>query len=326
MEERIVFILGIEARSGTNYLRNLLIHHPRCRRLFSDPRAEDFLIANLGHLKGFEDDIVKRVSQWEDHRQKDGAVKVLEEAVGAMAAEVVTRLGGGTTGTSEGYLVTKSPSTEGLALFPKYLNRHKLIILVRNGVSVVESMKVGFGWDYLGQMLAWRDSARRILSFVETQPEGSFVLVRYEDLHDDPEKEMRRVLDYLALDAGDYPMARLRDEPVFGSSYMLDENGEVQWRGLARPDGFDPRERGSDWPPRRREIFRRIAGSEMERLGYPMAEPDDVRLWDIRLGLEIAAARFRMLLTLPIVALRSARLRIKGVFGGAPDDAVYRTD
>ena len=77
-------------------------------------------------------------------------------------------------------------------LFPQA----RLLILVRDGRSVVESTVKSFGTSYELSMQRWAEAARIILEFQKNNQNksGNFLIVRYEDLLDNLEKELIRIL------------------------------------------------------------------------------------------------------------------------------------
>src|SRR5207253_6891605 len=119
---------------------------------------------------------------------------------------------------SDRRLMLRSPTTEGIAaattLFP---NAH-VVVLVRDGPATVESGRRSFGWPYEEAMLAWRQSVRRVLSFLASADGPRCQLIRFEDLTTDPAREIARVISFLDLDPALYPFDRVDEVPVLGSS------------------------------------------------------------------------------------------------------------
>src|SRR5437764_10938037 len=102
-----VFVLGMLERSGTNYVRQLLLLHRDC--VPRPPIAEDHLLANADLLRAYADAVSVRWSpEWgvtPEHR-----------------TELLRSLGEGLLGFVGGdvrrkRVVTKTPSVENLELF-----------------------------------------------------------------------------------------------------------------------------------------------------------------------------------------------------------------
>jgi hypothetical protein len=167
-------------------------------------------------------------------------------------------------------IVSKTPSVAGLdrffALFP---NAH-LLILVRDGRSVVASTVKSMG-DPPGEVTRrWTEAAYGILNFDQDNRDHAhrYRIVRYEDLVRDPAGKMKELLGFLALDVARYDFAAIARVPVLGSSYTPNPDG--QWKWQAAPPTGDERfiERWRDWSRLRHERFNCIAADALERLGY----------------------------------------------------------
>jgi len=158
----------------------------------------------------------------------------------------------------------------------------RLVVLVRDGRSVVESCMSTFGWEFDRAARDWATAADRILAF-ERDGAGAerYLRVRYEDLLDDVDAEMKRVLAFAGLDPREFDREAARNLPVRGSSSYLGGRGEIHWDPVPRGADFDPRRRWASWSPRMRERFAWIAGRQMQALGYgdEMASADGPLRW-----------------------------------------------
>src|SRR5260370_24889466 len=94
----------------------------------------------------------------------------------------------------------RSPTTEGIATATTLFPDARVVVLVRDGPATVESGRRSFGWPYEEAMLAWRQSVRRILSFLASVDGPRCQLIRFEDLTDDPAPEIAKGIDFLWLD------------------------------------------------------------------------------------------------------------------------------
>jgi hypothetical protein len=180
----------------------------------------------------------------------------------------------------------------------------QVLVLARDGPATVESGHRSFGWPYEEAMLAWRQSVRRILSFLASEDGPRSQLIRFEDLTADPIREIAQVLDFLGLDPVRYPFDRIDDIPVFGSSSFGRTNGEeVHWRPVPKDPSFDPLARAQSWPPHRLARFAWLAGAEQRWLGYPTHSLSPMgRVWNVahdgiygarRIGVQLALLPLR---------------------------------
>lgn len=83
----------------------------------------------------------------------------------------------------------------------KFIPQSKVIIIVRDGRAVVNSYmenKWGLGTNAYTGAQRWSEEVKKQLAFVDHYPENVFLL-KYEDLIDNMERELRRVCNYLEL-------------------------------------------------------------------------------------------------------------------------------
>jgi protein-tyrosine sulfotransferase len=257
-----IFIHGILARSGTNFLWDLLLLHPDCGR-GREPVNEDMFLEHSDHLVAFADEV--RAS-W-------------DPAWGTFAADLPGRL---REGLGEGLLaflwtdrdrrlVTKSPTVTNLDRFFQFFPRARLLILIRDGRSVVQSATDTFGWDFDRACRAWARGADTIADFQRSVSALAtrWRIVRYEDLIDNMEGELRAIFDFLQLDAARYDFEAARHLPVRGSSAFGRKSDKVHWDAVPRDQSFAPKERWRSWSRVQLERFEWLAGRQMAQLGYP---------------------------------------------------------
>ncbi|MEM9701460.1 MAG: sulfotransferase [Planctomycetota bacterium] len=169
---RICFLLGIDQRSGTNFLFNLIATHPEC--VGPGPIWEDCFVRDAGRLRRFADDLYR---QWNDAWEVErtlGGPEALTACLGDGIEAFLRRQLPGRAARdpkSEGdaptprVLLTKSPSFVGLDYFCDLFPRAYLVLVVRDGRAVVESGVRSFDWDFEQAAYRWRDGADRLLRF-----------------------------------------------------------------------------------------------------------------------------------------------------------------
>jgi hypothetical protein len=232
----------------------------------------------------------------------------------ATLAELLRSLGDGLVSylwvDRERRLVAKTPSVDRLNRFFALFPDARLIVLVRDGRSVVQSCMSTFGWDLDRAGRSWARAADEIDRF-ETDadvPPDRYLRVRYEDLLDDFDASIAQILSVAGLDPNRFDLEAARSLPVRGSSsYFGAGHRSVHWDPVPKGADFDPRKRWSSWPERRHQRFAWIAGAQMRRLGYdddlrgPLDDPAErarQRLfdwrWTIRSATRTAAFRTRV--------------------------------
>lgn len=254
-----VFILAPQARTGTNYLWELLRRHPDVAPARS-PVWEDYLLVHARKLAGFA-----RLAQrsWDPTW---GPTDHLE-------AELLRHLGDGLVSFLEGdsgrRVVTKSPTIANLDLFFDIFPDACLLLLVRDGRDVAASGMKTFGWTLEDAARSWAWGVDRVLEFVADHADDRVRPVWFEDLVERTQPELVDLLDWLDLDAASYDFSDLSRIPVRGSSsYLGDGERNVNWRPLPPRSDFRPLERFRHWSRRDVDVFEDIAGPQLERLGY----------------------------------------------------------
>jgi protein-tyrosine sulfotransferase len=261
-----IFVHGIMPRSGTNFLWDLLLLHPDCAPA-RDPVREDLFLDHSDHLTAF----VEAVQAAWDPRWGSFTPDIPARLQAALGDGLVSFL----WADRSRRLVTKSPSVRHLGRFFAFYPGARLLILVRDGRSVVQSSMETFGWDFDRACRAWADAADEVRRFQETGAAQAdrWRLVRYEDLLDDTEGQLRPILAFLGLDATRYDFEAARDLPVRGSSTFGRRGGEVHWEPVAKDPTFVPKERWRAWPRERLERFDWLAGDQLRGLGYGGLSP-----------------------------------------------------
>jgi hypothetical protein len=259
--QRAIFIIGIEHRSGTNFLSDLLaLHADTCR-----PSAigEDFFVHHAHHLQRYTAGLHQSWSQpWRESATQGDVAAAIGRGLLSLLADQADR--------PARHLVTKTPRADRLALFPWLFPGHPLLILVRDGRSVVESAVKSFGWSYDKAIRKWGNGARKILEFVRGNHElpCRSLVVRYEDLVTNNAAEMRRILTFLRLDPAGYDFDAAAAMPVRGSSTLKSQGQGLHWIPVPKSSDFNPLKRGADWPARLNRKFLIAAGMYQQLLGY----------------------------------------------------------
>lgn len=272
-----VFVLGIMPRSGTHYLRNLLCLHPEC---VESALPEDGLVARSNILMRY---VTANYQGWEyvGDLPEIGASELLAEALGqgvltflkqarrkAIERDILPPVMPGLKPVPQ-YLIAKTPLVNNLKNFFSLFPKEKLLVLVRDGRSVVESNKVSFGVNREKAIREWANAARQIFNLKKRwEAEGrQFLIVKYEELYQNTDREMTSILRFLGLDAGKYDFDKALNLAVVGSSVFKRE-GEVHWRPVEKTPEFDPIARSAAWTRWQHERFNWLAENELTLFGY----------------------------------------------------------
>ncbi|MFN7730606.1 MAG: sulfotransferase [Pirellula sp.] len=272
---RICFLLGIDRRSGTNHLYQLLRLHPHCLGLA--PIWEDFLLHHSKHLQTYVEDVFQSWNpSWEIDRLVGSPSDLLIELGKTLEgfllrqASIPSDRPANPYGSTPLRYVTKTPSVEGLnrffSIFPKAIP----IVLIRDGRAVVESGMRSFGWDFVKATQRWKHRARIVLAFQDTLKNTSSpgIILRFEDLITDEVSSLTRIFQHIAVDPQLYDFQQSRELKVLGSSQTAFSEGELHWRRTDKPAEYSPLRRFEHWTPEQHLQFNAIAGEELRLLGY----------------------------------------------------------
>jgi hypothetical protein len=256
-----IFIHGILQRSGTNFLWDLLLLHPDCAPA-RDPIREDLFLEHSDHLVAFVEAVR---GAWDPMWGTFGG-ELPDRFYAGIGEGLVSFL----RTDRDRRLVTKSPSVRHLERFFKFFPSARLLILVRDGRSVVQSGMDTFGWDFDRVCRAWAEAADTIQRFQQTESARAnrWRLVRYEDLVDDTEGQLRSLFEFLGLDAMRYDFDAARNLPVRGSSWFGQRSIRVHWDAVAKDGSFAPKERWRSWSAEQLDRFDWLAGEQLRGFHY----------------------------------------------------------
>lgn len=283
---RPIFIISPTKRAGTNYLKNLLCRHEDC---FSPgPIWEDELLRK-GHL--LEDYIDFTFEKWNSNWQVEQELLSRQQAMGHLGSALIDILHSQFVNSEDKKgrfsrsldqqqkhpyrYVTKTPKADNIGLFPSLFPNAYLLILVRNGRSVVKSAQSSFAKPFDLAVREWATAMEEIENFTKSplfSPELHCV-VRYEDIVSHPNEEMQKLMTFLGLDEARISLDEIDDMPVIGSSTQRTGKGDVHWEPETKEAGFDPIARGDELSPFKRSHFSYLAGMRGHCYGYKSEPP-----------------------------------------------------
>jgi hypothetical protein len=267
-EPNPILVVGISRRSGTNFLAGLLQLHHDCAAP-QPPVLEDHLLRDLPSLREYA---ARAAARW-PRRWGDRATAQarLEQHLGEALAAFLH------DGVDAPRVVSKTPSPEHLALYPSVLPNAYVLVLLRDGRSVVDSLVRGFRFSFRKAVDEWATGARAIVDFehhvLPANPKLRVRFVRYEAVVADPETQLRELFEFCDLDPARVDFDAVRNAPVIGSSYARTPSGRMTWQPLEREDDFAPQARFTSWNATKRARFDWLAGDLQRALGYD-SNPD----------------------------------------------------
>lgn len=279
---KICFILGIDQRSGTNFIYRLLREHPSCEG--PGPIWEDHLVQHSKILREYTNILYKSWSpEWEVEKKISSQETLLRhfgDAIERFLRLQLTEDPVNQTASIKSLterdepiiLLTKTPNVKGLDNFFDLFPNAYLILLVRDGRAVVESGVSSFDWNYEDAMSRWRTGAQAILDFKEKHENTNkkFIILKYEDLVVDEKNELLKIFGFLGLDPELFDFDSGQSLGLTGSSVIRNQTGTIHWRVTEKKADFNPLARFSNWDRKKHERFNWIAGHHMTRLGYEL--------------------------------------------------------
>lgn len=258
-----IFILGVMPRSGTNFLHRLICQHPDCGAINTTPVREDYLVHHAAWLTRY---LGRLKWQWGHWGADTDFVKPLSHSVGMGLSSFLGSL------SESQRIVTKTPSVANVSHFFSFFPHAYLMIIVRDGRSVVASGMSGFGWHFETATRAWAQAAREIIAFNKKNKnyEDRFQVVHYERLNEKTAEELDRLLRFMGLDVSRYDFNAALDTPVYGSSFSKGESDQVTWKPQEKKSTFESNARWKSWSRFRHQRFNWIAAKEMRALGYEL--------------------------------------------------------
>jgi protein-tyrosine sulfotransferase len=264
--EPAVFLHGVLARSGTNYLSDLIERHPD---ICAHPHQfwEFPLLAVTDQISELQNDFARV------YRRNADVLKPLEFAA-CLGSGLLRRLQH-MVGEDKTMLF-KFPYVYYIDLFRILFPRDYLILLLRDGRDVVSSSmrsfkeKGVFRQRFVDYSAEWACAARAILAYEEGAPRNHprTIVVRYEEVLEQPEEHVREIVKRIGLDPEKYDYTSLKSMPVRGSSDLAGQAGGMHWKGVKPPEHFKPVGRWKDWPQRKKRRFKAIAGEALIAAGY----------------------------------------------------------
>ena len=167
-------------------------------------------------------------------------------------------------------MLLKIPDVQYLNYFLSVFPHENLLLLMRDGRDVVNStIKTWPQKNFPDVCKLWDYSARMILSFCDhysDKREGKWV-AKYEEGVRDPVAFVKDACKHFGLDQNKYPFKKIKEIPVRGSS-SLKQNGRPTWDSKEKPKNFNPVGRWNEWPPKKKQTLKKIAGRTLMDAGY----------------------------------------------------------
>lgn len=276
MAPRVIWITAASQRCGTHWLYDLVAAHPDVRpatgELGHDGASfEDLLMRHSGLLTAYSDRV--RAAWAPTWSTQEALAARLDIELGDALSRFVCSMSADGDAT---HVVTKSPSALGLANTSRLLPNHPVIALVRHPGDAVASLMASFGGSVERWARVWAAGAAEIHR--AGRPAAGArppLVVRYEDLLDDPGGQLERVFAHAGLDAASYDFEAADRLPVRGSARSAGRGGRrtPSWAPVDKAEGWRPAGDRSQLSPSAQRRVSYLTGEAAARLGYDTAGP-----------------------------------------------------
>ena len=273
----VTYVVSPTQRSGTNFLSHIMGHHPDLEFPSGNELPnEQCLYTYSGDLESYIEKTVTAWGKWveggdsEMNKHARGMMKYIGKGI---LEYFSTFIGEGKT------LLFKTPDAGNLESVLHLFPHTKVVILIRDGRDTMESFSKSWGGTGAFEKMCdrWSKRSETIIKFKEQADKAgmsnSYLEVRYDDLNDNSETELKKIFDFLNLDSAKYPWEELKNTPVLGSSAYKNESGKVHWEPIKKTDNFKPNQKWTEWSSWKKRTFKRLAGESLIKLGF--AENND---------------------------------------------------
>lgn len=253
-----VIVNGVMRRSGTNFIGDLLSLYPNFSSYPGNIYEVPFLSTSSQLLEA-QETFFKGYNRNRDQFGETDFLPLFGSAFMAYLNSFVSE---------DKHVLVKVPGVEQLWNFSHVFPYEKLIILQRDGRDLVASTIKS--WPHIvfeDVCNQWKNSQELILKFRQKMPKESACYIKFEDAVADSRAIVKRIFDFLGLDAGTFPYDKIDTLPVKGSS-SLRVNGKMTWEGVDKPKSFNPVGRWGGWTESQKQTFKKICGETLIRSGY----------------------------------------------------------
>ena len=284
------FLHGARVRSGSNYLGKIMGLNPAIQQVPLGKTTVEFQI--LMDLDLWSDAFDEFVRRYLGDKDVFEFPRFLPHLGSAWLAYVIE-----TFSLQPGHVFVKSSNVRHIDKFFAMFPEARLIILVRDGRdNVASSVKAALAVrrhktfvqnsktrlnnflhrDFRAAARDWSNAVDRILRFDEEFKGSPFAsryrILRYEDVFREPRQMAERIFEFMQVPCDSGILDAVENAEVVGSSFYSSSKREdarkPNWVATPRTEAFQPIGRWRRWSTFQKNLFKRIAGEALIRMGY----------------------------------------------------------
>ena len=279
---KVVILLGLRVRSGTNFVGTTLKQHPDVQTIPPHTSLGEFNLFREEHIKN---KVFKSIST---NSFSSGVKKEDFPHFMRLYGELWQQFLKEKFNLDENkVLFIKSPRVKETHLWQQAFPESKIALLCRDGRdNVISSIKGSndrrswYGYSqklkkkanfYSGRYFVnfSKDWAEKARMFHQVKENKNLKKFKYEELNDSFDG-IKKLLDFYELNSSPENVEKCLGAPVMGSSYGV-KNKEItkpNWKPDYDKSKFSFSGKWGHWKGRKKTIFKKIAGKELIDLGY----------------------------------------------------------
>ena len=287
---RFTFLHGARVRSGSNYLGMIMSCNPHIQQVPPGKTTDEFPL--LIDMDAWTNAFGQFVRRWKGDSGLFELRPFLRHLGTAWSTYLID-----TFSLQPGHVFLKYSNVHNIEKFFDLFPDAKLILLVRDGRdNVASSVRAGlaprahktladsakmrlnnlFQRDFVTAARDWAAAVKKIASFDEEFEKSRFasqyMILRYEDIYQNPRTMAERVFAFMEVPCDGAILDAVENAEVMGSSFYgksgQEDAKKPNWVATPKTEAFQPLGRWKSWSARQRNLFKRIAGRELIRMGY----------------------------------------------------------
>jgi hypothetical protein len=278
----VILCAGISVRSGTNYMGSI----------FSELGSVDSVpnTTSKGEFPFFPDRTFKHYEAWVKGFQSTffASPNISAEKFAPYFANGFVNYLQDEYNLKTNSVFLKNPSLYNLENFNDFFPNGKLIILTRSAPDLIASslkastlirhsksnfsrfkskFKFHSGYNMYSFSKAYVNHANQLLK-LRKELKGEFLEVKYEDIVANPEKSIKKILEYTDVVYSEAELQNAVNAKVVGSSYFGRKKHVQNWGKLEKTSEFKSVGRYQEWGWFNRWVYNKIASKSNSLVGY----------------------------------------------------------
>ena len=284
------FLHGSRVRSGSNYIGEIMGRNPNVQLVPPGKTTDELPLLN--NIEAWEKAFTDFQHKFKGNRSLYEFRGFLRYLGAAWRRYLIDRFE-----LKPGPVFLKYSNVKHIDRFFDMFPDAKLILLYRDGRdNVASTVKAGLAErahhslgaklkprlnhllmrDFAAAARDWSKSVNKILRFDEERRSSDlasrYLIVRYEDVVREPARMAERLFAFMGAACDAEILRAVEGADVVGSSFYgkggKEDAVKPNWTPTKKTEAFQPVGRWKAWSPRKKAMFKRLAGDALVRMGY----------------------------------------------------------